>query len=175
MARAGETSNVEELLRRHLPDALGFARWLTRSAQEAEEVVQDACVKAWKYRSSFRGENFRGWFLTIVRTSAHSRASRHPEEELSGFDDVPFEEIAVADSVDPQTLLSRLQDADRLRRAMYSLPLDSREVLVLREIEGYSYQEIGRITATPPGTVMSRLARARSKLQETLVASGGEL
>jgi RNA polymerase sigma-70 factor (ECF subfamily) len=147
----------------HLNAAFNYARWLTRNEADAEDVVQDAAVRAFRYFGSLRNDNPRAWLLTIVRHTWYARMSQraaHPRL-------VEYEEMTHAQPdhrPDPEALALQQQTADRVRRAVQSLPDDFREVLVLRELEGMSYKEIAEVAGIPIGTVMSRLARARERL-----------
>jgi RNA polymerase sigma-70 factor, ECF subfamily len=147
----------------HLDAAFNFARWLTRDDAEAEDVVQDACVRALRYFSSLRDDDARAWFFTIVRNAWYSRVARRPAAtqtaSLDGRGGEPLD-----DAPDPEAQLLRQDTVDLVRGAIEQLPADFREVLVLREIEGLSYKEIATVVRVPIGTVMSRLARARERL-----------
>jgi RNA polymerase sigma factor (sigma-70 family) len=153
----------------HLHAAYNVARWLTRNDQDAEDVVQEAYLRAWKFFGTFHGGESRPWLLTIVRRTCytwlqHNRAY----DEVTEFDDERHS-IASAEA-NPETLLLHRVDTQELRRALEALPLEFREVIILRELEDCSYKEIAAITSVPLGTVMSRLARARQRLQHWLVA-----
>ena len=150
----------------HLDAAYNLARWLTQSDRDAEDVVQEACLRALQFFDGFRGEEGRGWLLSIVRNTCYTwlRKNRAPAAE-------PFDEevhSAAYESESPET--TALQSADRrmLQAALEELPVEFREVLVLRELEGLSYAEISSIAGIPAGTVMSRLARARQRLGKLL-------
>jgi len=150
----------------HLDAAFNYARWLTRSDAEAEDVVQDACVRAMRVISSLREGVARAWFFTIVRNTWYTRVSRRPGAESvvmeSAYDEPPDE------GPDPEELLLQQHTVARVRAAIENLPADFREVIVLREIEGMSYKEIAAVVRVPIGTVMSRLARARERLLAAL-------
>lgn len=151
----------------HLDAAFNFARWLTSNDAEAEDVVQDACVRALRYFSSLRDDDARAWFFTIVRNTWYSRVGRRSgRRETGSLDDAGVEPLD--DDPNPETQLLRQHAIARVRGAIERLPVDFREVLVLREIEGLSYKEIAAIVRVPIGTVMSRLARARERLQSEL-------
>ncbi len=147
----------------HLDAAYNLARWLMRDADAAQDVVQDAMVRALTYFAGFRGDNARAWLLQIVRTTAYSRAAR-----TRGAAEVPLpgeDEPALPDpGAGPEAELARREDADTLARALAALPAELRECLVLRELEEMSYRDIARVTGVPAGTVMSRLWRARQAL-----------
>jgi RNA polymerase sigma factor (sigma-70 family) len=155
----------------HLDAAFNLARWLTRDHHFAEDVVQEAYLRAFKFIGTFRGGDGKAWLLTIVRNTFLSlRKQNHPEHPHEPFDedvhDVPVE--AGTQSGDPQALLIRNADGRLVGEAMEALPAQFREVLVLREIEELSYKEIAMVTNMPIGTVMSRLARARALLRGQL-------
>lgn len=157
----------EQTVLPHLDAAYNLARWLTGSDRDAEDVVQDACVRALKFFSGFRGGNARSWFLTIVRHTTWTwlRRERGTHEEVE-FDE---ELHGGADlSTNPVTVLMRQADVESVRHAIETLPPEFREVLILRELEDCAYKEIADIAGIPVGTVMSRLARARGMLQTAL-------
>jgi RNA polymerase sigma factor (sigma-70 family) len=158
----------EEIVLPHLDAAFNYARWLTRNDAEAEDVVQDACVRAMRFFSSLRDEQARAWLFAIVRNTWYSRASRRsnaPEvAPLTSGHEWPDE------ALDPEALLVQQHAVERVQTALEQLPIDFREVIVLREIEGMSYKEIAGVVQVPIGTVMSRLARARERLLAVLKA-----
>lgn len=151
----------------HLDAAFNLARWLTGSAADAEDVVQEAMVRALTYFPSFRGGSSRAWILQIVRNTAYGalkarrgeRIAGHASlDEAGGIEDIPD----LAD--DPEKSLILADDLSRIDGLIEGLPLELRETLVLRELEELSYREIAHVTAVPIGTVMSRLWRARKML-----------
>lgn len=150
----------------HLEAAYRLARWLTRNDSDAEDVVQDASLRALRYFGTFTGGNGRAWFLSIVRNACHSRRARWAPATIDQFD----EEHHSVDhaSPDPETLLLRTDGSARIERAIAALPPRSREILVLREVEGLSYQELAEALNMPAGTVMSGLWRARRALRASL-------
>ena len=155
-----------------LDAAHNLARWLMRNEQDAQDVVQEACMKALRSFDTFRGGDFRAWFLTIVRHVSFSALRRNKVYSAHGGGQSleAGEEIAADGQVyDPQVIALRAGDAELVRRAIDALPESLREVLVLREMEQLSYKEIGKIAGVPIGTVMSRLARGRMQLQTLLV------
>jgi RNA polymerase sigma-70 factor (ECF subfamily) len=160
----------DELVLPHLDAAYNYARWLTKNDAEAEDVVQDACVRAMRYFSSLRDDNARAWFFAIVRNTWYSRISRR----AGATDVVPLQD-AVDDapdgSLDPEGLLLQRQTVTSVQNALEQLPVDFREAIVLREIEGLSYKEIAAVVRVPIGTVMSRLARGRERLAGLLKPS----
>ncbi|MEO7719212.1 MAG: sigma-70 family RNA polymerase sigma factor [Capsulimonas sp.] len=170
-------SRFEHTILPHLAAAYNLARWLTSNDQDAEDVVQEACVRAFRSFDGYRGgDNARPWLLRIVRNTTYTwlRRNRALEPALS-FDEslhaLPCEEL------NPEAIVLRHVDAGLLRQALEELPVEYREAIVLRELEGLSYKEIGEIAAVPLGTVMSRLARARKRLADSLgerLAEGSE-
>ena len=154
----------------HLAAAYNLARWLTRNGPDAEDLVQDAYLRALKAFDGFRGDNGRAWVLRIVRNTCYTWLQENREHELTAAFD---EEVHATEdgSTNPETLLLRSADKQFLKEALEKLPLEFREVIVLRELEGLSYKEIAELAGIPVGTVMSRLARARERLQELLTLS----
>jgi RNA polymerase sigma-70 factor (ECF subfamily) len=147
----------------HLDAAFNYARWLTRNDTEAEDVVQDACVRALRYFSSLRDDDGRAWFLAIVRNAWYSRVARHAKvTSMTALHDGGAS--AADDALDPEARLLQQTTVTRVREALDQLPVDFREVILLREIEGMSYKEIASIVQVPMGTVMSRLSRGRERL-----------
>jgi RNA polymerase sigma-70 factor (ECF subfamily) len=138
---------------------------LTRNDHDAEDVVQEAYLRAYRFFDAYHGGDFRAWLLTIVRNTCYTwlQQNRKPfvllDEEMAELD---------AAKSNPETLLLRNIDATQLRQAIEELPLEFREAIVLRDLEGMSYKEIAAIACAPLGTVMSRLARARDRLQAKL-------
>jgi RNA polymerase sigma-70 factor (ECF subfamily) len=159
----------DETVLPHLNAAFNYARWLTRNDADAEDVVQDACVRAMRYFSSFRDDDARAWLFTIVRNAWYSRLSRRPslgDEAAQGTQDEWPD-----DALDPEERLLQQHTVALVRSALERLPVDFREVIVLREIEGLSYKEIAAVVRVPIGTVMSRLARGRERLTAVLKLS----
>jgi RNA polymerase sigma-70 factor, ECF subfamily len=147
----------------HLDAAFNYARWLTRNDADAQDVVQDAAVRAFRFFSSLRNDNPRAWLLTIVRHTWYARVARQTARpRLTEYDEMA--DPRPDHHPDPEALLLRQQTVDRVRLAVESLPADFREVVVLRELEGLSYKEIAEVIGVPVGTVMSRLSRARERL-----------
>ncbi len=145
--------------------AYNLARWLTRNDHDADDVVQEAYLRAFRFFDGFHGGDSRAWLLAIVRNACYTWLEQNRKPS------VPLEEcVSEAPSLDPTPealLLDRL-DREQLRRAIEELAPEFREAIVLRELEGLSYKEIASITGTPIGTVMSRLARARARLLQLL-------
>jgi RNA polymerase sigma-70 factor, ECF subfamily len=147
----------------HLTAAYNLARWLTRNDQDAEDVVQEASLRAVKYWRGFSGRECRSWLLAIVRNTFYSwlrQESAWPELTSDG----EIDEIDEG-ALNPERTLLQNADRETLKAAIEDLPAEFREAIVLREIEGLSYKEIADISGAPIGTVMSRLARARKRLQ----------
>jgi RNA polymerase sigma-70 factor (ECF subfamily) len=157
----------EEAVLPHLDAAFNYARWLTRNDLEAEDVVQDACLRAMRFFSSLRNNDARAWLFTIVRNTWYSRVSRRSNiVAVTTLNDE--QEQSPDNGLDPEEQLLQQHTVTIVRAALEQLPADFREVLVLREIEGLSYKEIAAVVGVPIGTVMSRLARARDRLQTIL-------
>jgi RNA polymerase sigma-70 factor (ECF subfamily) len=184
MPDRARTLRFDEICMPHLDAAYNLARWLTRNEHDAQDVVQDAYLRAFRFFDGFHGSEGRAWLLTIVRHTCYSWLEKNrPAEVSAGFD----EESAAADNAgfDPDMMAAEggnpeaiaLQNAHKriLNQAIALLPLGFREVLILRELEEMSYKEIARVVDVPVGTVMSRLARARQLLRQSapLRAMGG--
>src|SRR5436190_22659276 len=163
-AERAELASFEETMLPHLDAAHNLARWLLRNEQDAQDVVQEAYLRAFKSFSGFHGSNGRAWLLTIVRNTSYTLLKKSRSVDLTTTFD---EEIHASgyESVSPATILEHSEDAELIREAMDELPAEFREILTLRHQEGLSYKEIADIAQIPPGTVMSRLPRARSKLR----------
>ena len=160
----GEVGGLAERLLPHLDSAYNLARWLVRNGVDAEDVVQEAYVRALQYAAGFRGGDARAWLLTIVRNTAYRwlRKMRAYEPDAQ-FD----EEIHTSgtETSNPEELLLEKADACFVENALSRLPVRFREILVLRELEGLSYKEIGHVMGVPMGTVMSTLSRARARFR----------
>jgi RNA polymerase sigma factor (sigma-70 family) len=167
MAAQHMAESVEECLLPHLDAAYNLARWLVRNKQDAEDVVQEAYLRALRFWGDFRGGDSRPWLLKIVRNTAYTLHHKKRLQELeTSFDEGVHSEEASSSS--PETLALRSADKRSVRKALEELPMKFREVLVLRELEGLSYKEIAAATGTPVGTVMSGLSRARVMLRQSL-------
>jgi RNA polymerase sigma-70 factor (ECF subfamily) len=162
--------SFEALMLPHLDAAYNLAKWLLRNEQDAQDVVQEAFLRAFKSFGGFHGSNGRAWLLTIVRNTSYTLLKKKRVADLTTTFD---EEIHASgdESVSAATILERSEDAELIREAMDELPAEFREILTLRHQEDLSYKEIADIAQIPPGTVMSRLARARVKLKERLVVT----
>jgi len=169
-AQEHELASFEAMMLPCMDAAHNLARWLLRNEQDAQDVVQEAYLRAFRSFAGFRGSNGRAWLLTIVRNTAYTLLKKNRTADLTtAFD----EEIHATgyDSVSPAAILECAEDAELIKNAMDELPADFREILILRHQENLSYNEIGDILKIPIGTVMSRLARARGKLKQYLAAS----
>ncbi|HSU07225.1 MAG TPA: sigma-70 family RNA polymerase sigma factor [Acetobacteraceae bacterium] len=162
----------ERLALPHLDAAYNLARWLAGNPADAEDVVQEAYLRAYRYFDAFQGGNFRVWLLTIVRNSFANWVRENRSARMMFVPETPVAETADRDETmwgtsprDPEALLLDSLDSQMLERLMQQLPSDYREVLLLREVEDLSYKEIATVTDVPIGTVMSRLARARLALR----------
>lgn len=163
----GKLARFEQVVLPHLAAAYNVARWLTRDDHDAADVVQDAYVRAWTFFDRFHGGDGRAWLLTIVRHTCYTWLQRHRGHELATAFDEELHSCE-REASNPETLLLQQANQQLLREALEALPVEYREVVVLRELEGLSYKEIADIAALPLGTVMSRLARARKRLQAWL-------
>jgi RNA polymerase sigma factor (sigma-70 family) len=162
-----QSARFEAIVLPHLDAAYNLARWLVRNGTSAEDLVQDAYLRAWKGFSGFRGVDGRGWLLSIVRNTCYTwlRANRRQELAVEFNEDLHSEGSEVPE---PERLLAESASRQTLEKALQELSAEFREVIVLRELEELSYKEISEIAGVPVGTVMSRLARARARLQVCL-------
>jgi RNA polymerase sigma-70 factor, ECF subfamily len=163
----------EALALPHLDAAYNLARWLTHNDDDAQDVVQEALVRAMRYIASFRGDGARAWMLQIVRHTCYSWLKENRPVEKVVFDDADdaWQDIAAPAAEEPPSIAMRNADRQRINEAIAGLPVPYREVLVLRELEDLSYIDIARIAEIPVGTVMSRLARARGLMRTALAPS----
>jgi RNA polymerase sigma factor (sigma-70 family) len=169
------TARFDRLVLPHLDAAYNLARWLARDPHQAQDVVQEACVRALRFLDSCKGEDGRAWLLAIVRNTFFTAWRKRPlEESHSGLDDDSplWSNSSEAWDLDPAIVFSRKADRERIDRALARLPLEYREALVLRELEELSYKEIAEVLSVPTGTVMSRLSRARAMLARHLKQEG---
>ena len=174
--REGAVHEFEKLLAPHLDAACNLARWLTRNPDDADDVVQEAYLRAFRFFDGFRGGDARAWLLTIVRNTFYTWVQQQRghetleySEESASLDCVDAAETPLHNA-DPQHLLLRAADRARVEAALRRLPVEYREVLVLRELEELSYKQVASIAGIPIGTVMSRLSRARERLRAELEA-----
>ncbi len=165
MQAQGELSRFEQTVLPHLDAAYNLSRWLTRDEHDAEDVVQEACLRAFRFIDGFHGGDGRAWLLTIVRHTCFTWLRKNRAHEVATVDD---ELDQFESGAGPEERLLQNVDREALRKAIEELPVEFREVIVLRELEELSYKEIAGITGVPLGTVMSRLARARKRLQQCL-------
>jgi RNA polymerase sigma-70 factor (ECF subfamily) len=153
----------------HLDAAYRFARWLSYSGTDVEDVVQEAILRAYRGFAAVRGTDVKGWLMTIVRNchlTAAAQRQRHPTLPLPSPDDAEDGDAMISAAPDPEELALRHDERRTFDRLLASLPEEHRTVLVLREIEEMDYRQIAAITNVPIGTVMSRLARSRAALKE---------
>jgi RNA polymerase sigma-70 factor (ECF subfamily) len=164
-----KVGRFEEIALPHLSAAYNLARWLLHNEHDAEDLVQEAFMRAFKSFSGYYGGNARAWLLTIVRNTCYTQLRKNSAlDEAEPIED-KLDELEL-DFADPETLLLQSVDVQMVRQALQELPVEFREVVVLREMEGFSYKEIANVVDVPMGTVMSRLARGRKRLQ-TLLAN----
>ena len=183
LLRSGGNTKVAETARRdrfeqtvlpHLDAAYNLARWLTRNDHDAQDVTQEACLRAFRFFDGYQGGNVRAWLLTIVRNTCYTWLHQN---RAPGSNEVFDEEIHSAEfsgGASPESQALAGADKETLRRALEELPDVFREALILREIEGMSYKEIADVASVSLGTVMSRLARARTRLRHSLGAALGK-
>jgi RNA polymerase sigma factor (sigma-70 family) len=168
----------EKLVLPHMNSAFNVARWLTHNDQDAQDVVQEAYLRAFRFFGGFRGEDARAWLLSIVRNTFytwHQQNRGHAADTTEFEEDMHSLETGTAEHDDsPEAMLIRSQSQKRVHKALQSLRLEYREVIVLRELEELSYKEIAAIVGIPMGTVMSRLGRARQQLAALLAPTDRE-
>ena len=167
MIDQSKTRRFEAMVLPHLDAAYNLARWLARNDHDARDIVQEASLRAFRFFDGFRGENGRAWLLSIVRNTFYTWLEQHRRQGSS----TPFDEESHSMESDPgqpdnnpESILSRADDARRVNQALARLPLEFREAVVLRDLQDLSYKEIAEVAAIPIGTVMSRLARGRKLL-----------
>jgi RNA polymerase sigma factor (sigma-70 family) len=182
MIEDDQNSRFSAVVLPHLPDALTTALWLTGDRADAEDVVQEACLRAFRGIANFAGGNARAWVLAVVRNTAYSWLQKNRRAEVVPLDDLETDERIHAErGAEIEELISMTPEADliakaeeaRLRAEIGKLPAEFREALVLRDIQGLEYREIAEVTSVPVGTVMSRLARARRRLITALAQERG--
>ncbi len=150
-----------------MPAAYNLARWLIHNDQDAEDLVQEAYLRAFRFIDGFQGQNSRTWLLKIVRNQFYSRLPQKQAQEMTTTFDEEIHE-GVSEEYNPERLVLQSVSNQLLKQALSELPLEYREVIIMRELEGLSYKEIADLTDLPIGTVMSRLSRARKRLQRLL-------
>jgi RNA polymerase sigma-70 factor (ECF subfamily) len=160
--------DFEQVVLPHLDAAYNLARWLVRNTHDAEDVVQEACLRAVKFFEGYREGNSRAWLLRIVRNTAYSYLEKkRPAELAEEFDETVHQPSA--GPLDAEAVLVQGVESRMLQEALEGLPVKCREALILRELEELSYKEIAEVMAVPIGTVMSSLARGRAQLRESLL------
>ncbi len=174
MQAQNSTAHFEQVVLPHLDAAYNLARWLTHNDQDAQDVVQEAYLRAFKFFTNFRGGDGRTWLLTIVRNTCYTWLRQNRRDELTPFDEELHNSPVDCAVANPELLFERSADLQLLKAALAALPLELREVIVLRELEGLAYKEIAHIADIPIGTVMSRLNRARQALQTYLLQQMSE-
>jgi len=163
---SAQAETFEEAVLPHLDAGYRLARWLLRNDEDADDVVQEASLRAFRYFRTFVGGDSRAWFLTIVRNSCSSWQRRRLTTLTDPFDEE--DHLSLRSDSDPEALLLQADDATLVARAMRKLPDRLHQVLALREFHGLSYRELAEVIGTPVGTVMSRLSRAREALRIAL-------
>ncbi|HEY1269583.1 MAG TPA: sigma-70 family RNA polymerase sigma factor [Candidatus Binatia bacterium] len=167
MGEKDKLARFEEAILPHMDAAYNIARWLTRNERDAEDMVQESYLRAFKFFDAFTGVNARAWLLTIVRNTCYTWLQQNRGRELmTEFDEKIHSEENEA--WDPAAQVEKEIDGRMLAQALEALPAEYREAVVLRDLEGLSYKEIADVVAVPVGTVMSRLARARARLKRLL-------
>lgn len=156
----------DDVILPHLDAAYRLARWLIRNEHDAEDLVQEASLRAFRYFRTFSGENGRAWFLRIVRNTCYSRRGHRANVPMDPFDEEQHSGTPL--TADPEALLLQAADASLIDNTLRSLPDRFRELLVLRELEGLSYRELADALDIPIGTVMSGLSRARQAFRRAL-------
>jgi RNA polymerase sigma-70 factor (ECF subfamily) len=174
---ASDQARFTEVFVPYLVDAFRLARWLAGSRADAEDIVQEASMRAFKYIRGFSGGNPRAWVLTIVRNTSYSWLAKNRPTDVVLSDDLDqdhreqIEQAGTQEMQTPETALIAKLEAQQVRKAMAALPAPFREILVLREVHDLDYRTIAEVAALPIGTVMSRLARARRLLSATIATS----
>ena len=167
MREQSDTRRFEQVMMPHLNAAYNLARWLTRNEQDAEDIVQESYLRAFKFFDGFRGEHGRAWLLGIVRNTCYTWRQKNQAHLHASYDEEsadPEVQSAVMTEHGPESIAARHDDLRILKDALSKLPMEFREVVVLRDLEDFSYKEIAEIAEIPIGTVMSRLARGRKLL-----------
>ena len=169
MLENNQLPNFDQVVLPHLDAAYNLARWLTRNEQDAQDAVQEAYLRAFRFFPGFRGDNARAWLMKIVRNTCYTWLQvNRPLQEATEFDESLFPTDSCA--LNPEEAALQNDSSALVRKALEQLPPTFREVLILRELEGMSYKEIADITGMPAGTVMSSLSRARGRLRQALTA-----
>jgi RNA polymerase sigma-70 factor (ECF subfamily) len=160
----GEVGSFAEEMLPHLDAAYNLARWLLRNGADAEDVVHEAYVRALRYDAGFRGGDRRAWLLKIVRNTSYGWLQKNQPVQLANEFDESIHGGPPA--ANPETLMLQNADAQLVERVLRALPVEFREMLVLRELEGLTYKEIAEVVGVPIGTVMSTLSRARERFRQ---------
>jgi len=164
----GNAGRFEQVILPHLDAAYNLARWLVRNQQDAQDIVQESYLRAFKFFSGFQGGDSRAWLLKIVRNTSYTFLEKNrPASLAEEFDEKVH--ATEAGGPDAESEMVRGVESRMLREALDALPVNFREILILRELEGMSYKEIAELVNVPMGTVMSSLARGRERLREILV------
>src|SRR3954454_944969 len=171
-----DNARFRRIVMPHIDEAYRLAHWLTGNRTDAEDVVQDASLRAFRAIREYAGGNARSWVLSIVRNTAYSWLRKNRSSAVVTVEDLEAVELERAEPLEiqvetPEASLIAKADAEQLRTAIAALPMPFRETLVLRDLEGLDYREIAEATQVPIGTVMSRLARARRKLMSIIAQS----
>jgi len=169
----GDAGRFEQVVMPHLDAAYNLARWLVRNTHDAEDIVQEAYLRAFRFFGGFQGGDARAWLLKIVRNTSYSfLEKRRPSDLAEEFDEKIH--VTESDAPDAETALVQSVETRMLREALDELPVNFREALVLRELDGMSYKEIAELMDVPIGTVMSSLSRGRARLREILLQARGK-
>jgi RNA polymerase sigma factor (sigma-70 family) len=170
MSDTARRERFEQTVLPHLDAAYNLARWLTRNDQDAQDVAQEACLRAFRFFDRYQGGSARAWLLTIVRNTCYTWLHKNRQSDSTELFDEEIHHPELSGGADPEVQALAAADQETLSRALEELPDVFREALVLREMEGMSYREIADVTAVSLGTVMSRLARGRTRLRQSLTA-----
>jgi len=173
LAEQSKAVRFEEIALPHLSAAYNLARWLVHNQDDAEDLVQEAYLRAFKFFSGYYGGDSRAWLLTIVRNTCYTWLQQNRVLRLADPIEDKLDEVGL-DFADPEMLLLQSVDAQIVRQSLQELPVEFREIVVMREMEGLSYKEIADIVDIPIGTVMSRLARGRKRLYVLLADRMGK-
>lgn len=160
-------TQFEQLMLPHMAAAYNLARWLTRQEQDARDITQEAMVRAFTFFKGYHGGDARSWLLAIVRNTCYTWLRKNRSHEFSTSFDLDLHDTEDP-AANPEGVAEQSASQELLRKAFEEIPLEYREILVLRELEGLSYREICGVTELPIGTVMSRLSRGRARLQRIL-------
>lgn len=169
MHQTDQRTRFEQAVLPHLDAAYNLARWLCHDGHDAQDIVQESYLRAWRGFEGFRGGDARCWLLTVVRNTSYTWLARNRTRNQAMTPNIELDELG-SDDFDPQTPLLRQADHELLHQALDALPVEYREVVILRELEELSYKQISEVAQLPIGTVMSRLARARKRLEALLAA-----